>query len=99
MINDSLIILAAGLSSRMKKSVSVNNLSKNSIEQANNREKGLIGIDKNGKPLIHYLLLNAKSAGFKTIYLVIGKNSKNFKNYFNENKYNGLELRMHYFKL
>ena len=37
MINDSLIILAAGLSSRMKKSVSVNNLSKNSIEQANNR--------------------------------------------------------------
>jgi len=93
MINDSLIILAAGLSSRMKKSVSVNNLSKNSIEQANNREKGLIGIDKNGKPLIHYLLLNAKSAGFKTIYLVIGKNSKNFKNYFNENKYNGLKIK------
>ena len=81
MINDSLIILAAGLSSRMKKSVSVNNLSKNSIEQANNIEKGLIGIDKNGKPLIHYLLLNAKSAGFKTIYLVIGKNSKNCRSY------------------
>ena len=42
MINDSLIIWAAGLSSRMKKSVSNNNLSKNSIEQANNIEKGLI---------------------------------------------------------
>jgi len=39
MINDSLIILAAGLSSRMKKSVASNNLSENSIIQANEIEK------------------------------------------------------------
>jgi CTP:molybdopterin cytidylyltransferase MocA len=50
MINDSLIILAAGLSSRMKKSVSSKNLSKRSIEQSNSRDKVLIGIDKNGRP-------------------------------------------------
>ena len=93
MINDSLIILAAGLSSRMKKSVSNNNLSENSIEQANNIEKGLISIDKNGRPLIHYLLLNAKSGGFKTIYLVIGQKSKSFKNYFNKNIYDGLDIK------
>ena len=92
MINDSLIILAGGLSSRMKKSVSNKNLSKDSIEQANSREKGLIGIDKNGRPLIHYLLINAKSAGFKVIYLVIGQNSNSFKSYFNENKYDGLDI-------
>lgn len=93
MINDSLIILAAGLSSRMKKSVSNKNLSKYSIEQANSREKGLIGIDKNGRPLIHYLLINAKSAGFKVIYLVIGQNSNSFKSYFTENKYDGLDIK------
>lgn len=93
MTNDSLIILAAGLSSRMKKSVSNKNLSKHSIEQANSREKGLIGIDKNGRPLIHYLLINAKSAGFKVIYLVIGQNSNSFKSYFNENKYDGLDIK------
>src|SRR5210317_699732 len=75
MINDSLIILAAGLSSRMKKSVASNNLSENSIIQANKIEKGLIGIGEEGKPLIHYLLLNAKSAGFNKIYFVIGENS------------------------
>lgn len=92
MINDSLIILAAGLSSRMKKSVSSKNLSKRSIEQANSRDKGLIGIDKNGRPLIHYLLINAKSAGFKVIYLVIGQNSDSFKSYFDENKYDGLDI-------
>lgn len=93
MINDSLIILAAGLSSRMKKSVSNKNLSKYSIDQANSREKGLIGIDKNGRPLIHYLLINAKSAGFKVIYLVIGQNSNSFKSYFTENKYDGLDIK------
>jgi NDP-sugar pyrophosphorylase family protein len=93
MINDSLIILAAGLSSRMKKSVSSKNLSKRSIEQANSREKGLIGIDKNGRPLIHYLLINAKSAGFKTIYLVIGQNSQAFKSYFTKNKYDDLDIK------
>jgi glucose-1-phosphate adenylyltransferase len=92
MINDSLIILAAGLSSRMKKSVSSKNLSKRSIEQANSRDKGLIVIDKNGRPLIHYLLINAKSAGFKVIYLVIGQNSNSFKSYFDENKYDGLDI-------
>ena len=92
MINDSLIILAAGLSSRMKKSVSSKNLSKRSIEQANSRDKGLIVIDKNGRPLIHYLLINAKIAGFKVIYLVIGQNSDSFKSYFDENKYDGLDI-------
>ncbi|MBT4960798.1 MAG: nucleotidyltransferase [Flavobacteriaceae bacterium] len=91
-MNDSLIILAAGLSSRMKKSVSSKNLSKRSIEQANSRDKGLIGIDKNGRPLIHYLLINAKIAGFKVIYLVIGQNSDSFKSYFDENKYDGLDI-------
>ena len=82
MINDSLIILAAGLSSRMKKSKSSNGLSKNLLNQANTVEKGLIGVDKNGKHLIHYLLVNALHAGFKNIYLVIGEKSSNFRNYF-----------------
>jgi glucose-1-phosphate adenylyltransferase len=76
----------------MKKSVSSKNLSKRSIEQANSRDKGLIGIDKNGRPLIHYLLINAKIAGFKVIYLVIGQNSDSFKSYFDENKYDGLDI-------
>ena len=41
-MNDSLIILAAGLSSRMKKSKSSNILSDTILNQANNVEKGLI---------------------------------------------------------
>ena len=92
MINDSIIILAAGLSSRMKKSKSNNALSKNLLNQANTVEKGLIGVDKNGKPLIHYLLVNAQQAGFINIFLVIGEKTLNFKNYFSQNKYEGLNI-------
>ena len=84
-MNDSLIILAAGLSSRMKKSKSSNILSDTILNQANNVEKGLIGVDKKGNPLIHYLLINAMHAGFENIYLVIGENSSNFRNYFSIN--------------
>ena len=29
----------------------------------------------------------------KTIYLVIGQNSNSFKSYFNENKYDGLDIK------
>ena len=49
-MNNSLIILAAGLSSRMKKSKSSDVLSDTILNQANNIEKGLIGIDKKGNP-------------------------------------------------
>jgi len=92
-MNDSLIILAAGLSSRMKKSKSNNILSDTILNQANNVEKGLIGVDKKGNPLIHYLLVNALHAGFVNIYLVIGENSSNFRNYFSINDYEGLNIQ------
>jgi len=92
-MNDSLIILAAGLSSRMKKSKSNNILSDTILNQANNVEKGLIGVDKKGNPLIHYLLVNALHAGFENIYLVIGEKSSNFRNYFRNNIYEGLNIQ------
>ena len=92
-MNDSLIILAAGLSSRMKKSKSSNILSDTILNQANNVEKGLIGVDKKGNPLIHYLLVNALHAGFENIYLVVGEKSSNFRNYFRNNIYEGLNIQ------
>ena len=92
-MNNSLIILAAGLSSRMKKSKSSDVLSDTILNQANNIEKGLIGIDKKGNPFVHYLLVNAQNAGFENIYLVIGENSSNFRSFFSNNKYKGLTIR------
>ncbi len=71
-MHTNLIILAGGASSRMKQSNAVG-LSAEEIQQSNQRTKGLISIDGSGRPLLDYLLYNAKQAGYRHIYLVIGQ--------------------------
>lgn len=88
-MHDNLIILAGGASSRMKKEVSLDNLTEEEITQANERSKGLIGVGPNGRPLLDYLLLNAKKAGYKNIYIIIGEQGELFKEFYgSENKNN-----------
>jgi NDP-sugar pyrophosphorylase family protein len=88
-MHDNLIILAGGASSRMKKQVTLDNLSEEEIAQANERSKGLIGVGPNGRPLLDYLLLNAKKAGYKNIYIIIGEQGDLFKEFYGtENKNN-----------
>lgn len=95
-MHDNLIILAGGASSRMKKQVTVANLSEEEIAQANERSKGLIGVGPNGRPLLDYLLLNAKKAGYKNIYIIIGEQGDLFKEFYgsenSNNHFNGLTI-------
>ena len=81
-MNDTLIIMAGGASSRMKKSES-NSLSEKMKEQANKRSKGLIELG--GKPFMDYLLLNAVGAGYKSIYIITGENSELFQSLYQNN--------------
>ncbi|TDE28451.1 nucleotidyltransferase [Flavobacterium ranwuense] len=95
-MHDNLIILAGGASSRMKKQVSLDNLSEEEIAQANERSKGLIGVGPNGRPLLDYLLLNAKKAGYKNIYIIIGEQGDLFKEFYGSddknNDFHGLNI-------
>ena len=74
----SLLIMAAGASSRMKSSVA-KDIGPVATEQANNRTKGLIEIGEDGKPLLYYLLRNAQVAGYKTIYLITASDATFFR--------------------
>lgn len=87
-MHNSLIILAGGASSRMKKQASLENLNEEEIRQANERSKGLIGVGPNGRPLLDYLLLNAKKAGYKNIYIIIGEQGELFKEFYGSKKEN-----------
>lgn len=92
----SLIILAGGASSRMKKQSSHQDLSDEEIEQANKRSKGLIGVGPNGRPLMDYLLYNAKRAGYKKIYIIISEHGELFKKFYGnddkDNDFRGLNI-------
>ncbi len=85
----SLVILAGGASSRMKKQLSSDSsLSEEEKKQANQRSKSLISIDKSGRPLMDYLLYNAKKSGYKNIYIITGKENSLFKSFYGEQKSN-----------
>lgn len=95
-MHNNLIILAGGASSRMKKEVLSDNLTDEEIAQANERSKGLIGVGPNGRPLLDYLLLNAKNAGYQNIYIIIGEQGDLFKEFYGSdnknNNFHGLTI-------
>ena len=72
-MHNNLIILAGGASCRMKKPATSKTINSDETEQANNRSKSLISLDKTGRPVLDYLLYNAKKAGYKNIYIVINE--------------------------
>ena len=91
-----LVILAAGASSRMKKSLGTENLSEEEVINANTRSKALLGFGKNNRPILDFLLLNAEKAGYENILIIISEKSALFKTYYGEkqknNSFNGLSI-------
>ena len=77
-MTQNLIIMAAGASSRMKSSVS-GLVDEHINEQANSRNKGLIEIGDDAKPLLYYLLRNIQDACYKTVYFVMGRDDSFFR--------------------
>ena len=91
-----LVILAAGASSRMKKSLGTENLSEEEVINANTRSKALLGFGKNNRPILDFLLLNAEKAGYKNVLIIISEKGALFKTYYGEkqknNSFNGLSI-------
>ena len=88
-----LIILAGGASSRMKNSRE-DTLSQDARNQANTRSKALILL--NERPMLDYVLYNAKQAGLENIFIVISPSGELFKTYYGaqrqHNSFRGLDI-------
>ena len=69
----------------LKKSISSKEISSEAIEQANQISKGLIALGESKRPLLDYLINNARISGYKSIYLIIGEDSKLFKTTYSNN--------------
>ena len=95
-MHSSLLILAGGASSRMKTSVSVEGLSSEEIERANTQSKALISYGKENRPILDFLLLNAKKAGYKNVYLIVGEQKDAFQQFYGKktvnNEFDGMLL-------
>ena len=92
-----LVILAGGISSRMKKPVNSDvNVEEKLIEDADKKSKSMIGVGNNYRPFLDYLLFNAKQSGYKDVVLVVGERDSSVKNYYgsseNNNNFNGINI-------
>lgn len=69
-----LVVLAAGVSSRMKRSLADAKLVDASVaDEASRKPKSMIGVGKESRPFLDYLLYNAREAGYRDIVLVVGE--------------------------
>ena len=94
MISESIIVMAAGASTRMKNS----NFQNKSIDYQqtvdSNKSKSLIRFGKESKPFISFLISNIFNSGFKNVYIVVPENSEYFKKYFNQRVKKELKIKI-----
>ncbi|GAB3257142.1 sugar phosphate nucleotidyltransferase [Larkinella harenae] len=66
-----LLILAGGMSSRMKKDAENLSIDDKLVEQANTLTKGMISVGYAGKSLLDYQIVNAQEAGIEEVMLLL----------------------------
>jgi glucose-1-phosphate adenylyltransferase len=95
--NGKLVILAGGISSRMKMpAVNYTLVDQKLIADADEKSKSMIGVGKDNRPFLDYLLYNAKNSGYLDIVIVIGESDNSIREYYGSseknNKFNGLNI-------
>jgi len=82
-VDGNLLILAGGVSSRMKKQAdNINSLDSKLIDDADSKSKAMIGVGANYRPFLDYLLFNARQSGYSNIAIVIGESDNFIKEYY-----------------
>jgi glucose-1-phosphate thymidylyltransferase len=80
-----LVILAGGISSRMKKNVPVSaDIDPTLRRDAMEKSKTMIGVGGNFRPFLDYLLYNISAAGYENVVIVIGENDDSIREYYEE---------------
>ncbi len=95
-MGERLVILAGGVSSRMKRSAASSSLDPQLRHAADHRPKSLITVGDAQRPFLDYLLYNARSAGYTDIVIVIGPNDVLMRSYYGiqdrGNAFHGLSI-------
>ncbi len=90
-----LVILAAGIASRMRKP-SQASLDPIVARDADEKTKSMIGLGKQHRPFLDYLLHNALQAGYVDVVIVVGEQDRSIHAYYGEkdrgNTYHGLSV-------
>ena len=96
-MNGRLVILAGGISSRMKKSLSASvEIERELREDAEHKTKTMIGVGENHRPFLDYLLFNGRETGYEDVVIVVGEGDESIRNHYGNkeqgNLLNGLSI-------
>ncbi len=95
-MHDVLVIMAGGMSSRMKRAAADSSVQAADAVQADSKDKGMIGVGSSNRPLLDYLLYNARAAGYKRIIIVTGMDNSAMKALYGpaeaDNPFHGLSI-------
>lgn len=92
-----LVILAGGVSSRMKKEdAPLPGVDPRLLREAADKSKSMIGVGTGGRPFMDYLLFNAREAGYRDVVIVIGETDRAIRSHYGArdrgNGFHGLSI-------
>lgn len=97
MKDPNLIILAGGISSRMRKSLEARtHIDPRLKADALGKSKAMITVGDSRRPFLDYLLYNARKTGYEDILIVVSEKDNSMKEYYgkkeNDNPFHGLRI-------
>jgi glucose-1-phosphate adenylyltransferase len=82
-MDPNIVILAGGVSSRMKKALaSASNLDPSLRREVEQKSKSMIGVGKGSRPFLDYLLDNIGKAGYRGVVIVVGERDDSIRRYY-----------------
>jgi NDP-sugar pyrophosphorylase family protein len=94
-MDPNLIILAGGISSRMKRGSS-EGLEPHLAAVASTGAKGMLGVGTGNRPFLDYLLHNARASGYRDVVIVVGEENAPFREHYGMldrgNEFHGLRI-------
>ena len=82
-VHPNIVILAGGISSRMKNPTSASSaLNRSLSKDAEHKSKAMIGVGENSRPFLDYLLYNIERAGYRHVVIVVGERDDSIRLYY-----------------
>ncbi|MEK6650281.1 MAG: sugar phosphate nucleotidyltransferase [Bacteroidota bacterium] len=91
-----IVILAGGLSSRMRESLAGRGEDVQLSREAGERPKGMLSVGEGFRPFLDYLLFNIRSAGYRDVVIVLGESGRSVRERYGlldrNNEFHGLRI-------
>lgn len=82
-MDPNIVILAGGVSSRMKKKPSQSvGVDPSLVQEASTKAKAMLGVGGSSRPFLDYLLYNISQAGYRNVVVVVGERDNSIRDYY-----------------